>query len=207
MVERVAFFVDGFNLYHAIKRLRQPHLKWLNLSRLADTLISPQSESIAAIHYFSAYADWMPDQKRRHETYVRALRSVGVNSVMGQFKRKDRGCRSCGSRWVGHEEKETDVNIAIWLLNEAYKDNYDCAYIVSRDSDMVPAIRMVRSIFTEKKIIAVAPPHMGHSNDIISACNAKKKIKIQHLERSLFPKRILAPNGREIATRPAEYDP
>ena len=174
---------------------------------MAELLISPRSESVLAVNYFSAYADWMPVQKRRHEAYVMALEAVGVTAVMGQFKRKDRGCRACGTRWVGHEEKETDVNIAIWLLNEAYRNTYDTAYIVSRDSDMVPAIRMVRSIFPEKRIIAVAPPHMGHSNDIISVSSGKKKIKISHLERSLLPKYVLDANGNQIVKRPAEYDP
>ena len=28
---RAAFYIDGFNLYHAIDRMGQPHLKWLNL--------------------------------------------------------------------------------------------------------------------------------------------------------------------------------
>ena len=33
-VERVVCFIDGFNLYHAIVRLGEPHLKWLDLRRL-----------------------------------------------------------------------------------------------------------------------------------------------------------------------------
>lgn len=46
--------------------------------------------------------------------YVAALRYVGVVPVMGQFKNKDRWCNSCGAKWMGHEEKETDVNIALY---------------------------------------------------------------------------------------------
>lgn len=26
---RVSFYVDGFNLYHAIRKLQRPELKWL----------------------------------------------------------------------------------------------------------------------------------------------------------------------------------
>jgi hypothetical protein len=29
--DRVVAFIDGFNLYHSILALRQPHLKWLDL--------------------------------------------------------------------------------------------------------------------------------------------------------------------------------
>lgn len=59
---------------------------------------------------------------------------------------------------AGHEEKETDVNIALYLVNEAYKNSYDTALILSRDSDLKPAIAMIRKEFSDKEVIAVAPP-------------------------------------------------
>jgi len=55
--ERVACFVDGFNLYHAIVRLGAPHLKWLDLSALMRRFIHPGSQEIDGIHYFSASAE------------------------------------------------------------------------------------------------------------------------------------------------------
>ena len=38
-VERVACFIDGFNLYHAIARLGRPHVKWLDLRRLMQRYV------------------------------------------------------------------------------------------------------------------------------------------------------------------------
>jgi hypothetical protein len=118
---RSSFFIDGFNFYHALDKLGESHLKWVNLFQLMGRLISPRSETIADVFYFSAYAHWLPSKKARHEEYVKALKHAGVTVVLGHFKDKDRGCNSCGARWKGHEEKETDVNIALCLLNEAYK--------------------------------------------------------------------------------------
>jgi len=57
---RSAIFVDDFNLYHALKRLKQPHIKWLDLHKLGWRLIAPQTEQLAKVYYFSAYADRMP---------------------------------------------------------------------------------------------------------------------------------------------------
>ena len=54
---------------------------------------------------------------------------------MASFKAKDRKCSECGHVRKGHEEKETDVNIAVAMLNGAYHNEYDHAYLVSRDSD------------------------------------------------------------------------
>jgi uncharacterized LabA/DUF88 family protein len=34
------------------------------------------------------------------------------------------------------EEKGSDVNLAVHLLNDAWLDHYDCAVVVSNDSDL-----------------------------------------------------------------------
>jgi hypothetical protein len=73
---RSAFFIDGFNLYHALKRLGSHYLKWVDLNALMGRLIAPKSETIVAIYYFSAYAHWLPDQWKRHQEYM--LRRSGT---------------------------------------------------------------------------------------------------------------------------------
>lgn len=155
--ERVVCFIDGFKLYHAIARLKRPHLKWVNLRDLARLYVRPTSQRLEAVYYFSAYADWLPDAKRRHEAFVRAQEAHGVAPVMGKFKSKERWCSRCRRASQGHEEKETDVNIALNLLDGAYRDAYDHALLVSRDSDLMPALRMLRERFPETGLTLVAP--------------------------------------------------
>ncbi|HEX6860932.1 MAG TPA: NYN domain-containing protein [Caulobacteraceae bacterium] len=205
---RVACFIDGFNLYHSLKRLKAQHLKWVDLHKLMCRQIAARSERVSAVYYFSAFADWLPAERQRHEEYVRALESTGVQPILGQFKEKDRSCKTCGAHWKGHEEKETDVNIALWLINEAYRDTYDKALIVSRDSDLKPALQMVRSQFAEKELTVVAPPNSGHSNDLIGVAHSKRKITVAQVADCLFPQQVLCPtNGTVLATRPAKFDP
>src|SRR5262245_56901253 len=126
---------------------------------------------------------------------------------MGQFKIKDRRCFKCGARWIGHEEKETDVNIALYLLNAAYRNTYDRAYVVSRDSALKPAVELVLTQFPNKEIVVVAPPELGHSNDLTRVAGNKRSIKRRQVETSLFPATIVDPAGNVIATRPSKYDP
>lgn len=204
---RSAFFIDGFNLYHALKRLQQPHLKWVDLLELMQQQISPKTERIVSVFYFSAYAYWLPKQKLRHQEYVRALECNGTSIVMGHFKEKQRSCLKCKTTWIQHEEKETDVNIAVYMLNEAFKNRYDRAYLVSRDSDLRPAIDAIKTQFPEKEVFVIAPPHLGHSNDLIQAAHGKKRINLKQIERCLFPKFVHNGDGDLIATRPIEYDP
>ena len=132
---RVAMFVDGFNLYHAIddlnkKSIHKHHLKWLDLHKLAHAFIKSSTEQVVGVHYFSAYATWLPEAYARHKAYVSALEAVSVKVKLGQFKQKDRSCKKCGASWKGHEEKESDVNFAVELLNRAWKNEFDRAIIV-----------------------------------------------------------------------------
>jgi uncharacterized LabA/DUF88 family protein len=180
---------------------------WVDLWRLSEAQIVRRSQSLTATYYFSAFANWLPVEKARHKEYVAALEWAGVTPVMGHFKNKDRKCPKCHHQWQGHEEKETDVNIALYLLNEAYKDTYDAALIVSRDSDLKPAIAMVRQEFPQKEVIVVAPPHLGHSVDLLNVASSKRKITKSQVEKCLFPEIITNAAGELIATRPVQYAP
>lgn len=207
---RVECFIDGFNLYHAIENLKQPHLKWVDLRKLIASFTDPALHEIREIFYFSAFATWRPDAHMRHQQYVEALKAAGVTPVMGRFKEKDAFCKNCRKPYKTHEEKETDVNIALQLLNEAYKDNYDEAFIVSRDSDLTPAIRMVLQEFPNKKVKVISPPNAGHSKEIgqLVGKNKLASIKPIHLERSLFGATVTDPDsGIVVARRPISYDP
>jgi uncharacterized LabA/DUF88 family protein len=206
VMKRISVYIDGFNLYHALKRIGDEKVKWLNLKALSDRLISNKSERIISIYYFSAFAYWLSESKSRHEEYVNALRASGIIAIIGQFKEKDRECHNCGFTWKAHEEKETDVSIGITLVSDAYKDKYDKALLLTRDSDLVPAVKMVRKEFSMKEVEVVAPPRMGHSNDLISVCTSKKKISLTLVNECLFPKYVYRPDGTIAATRPKKYD-
>ena len=208
-MKKVIFFIDGFNLYHAIKSLRANHLKWLDLRTLCQNFAPASQYTIENIFYFTACAKWLPDAHHRHKVYLQALKSTGVEPVLGKFKEKDRGCKQCNCTWKAHEEKETDVNIAIHILDQAYQDKFDRAVIISADSDFSPAIRLTKERFPEKQFRILTPVNRKHSWDLVNAVGGKnnaKHIKKIHIERSLFPEKIILPSGKEIL-RPKEYAP
>jgi uncharacterized LabA/DUF88 family protein len=207
LMRKVCCFVDGFNLYHAIADLKQNHLKWLDLKKLAVRFIKPKSQSLQIVYYFSAYPTWRAGSYHRHRIYVKALTHSGVTAIMGQFKSKNRKCPKCKHAWSGHEEKETDVNIAVAMLTAAFENRFDDAILISRDSDLAPPINMIKNKFPNKEITVVAPPNLGHCNELVHAAHYKSKITIKILEESLLPKAIFDDGGNLIIERPSEYTP
>lgn len=193
--ERVICFVDGFNMYHALKDLGKPYLKWLDLQLLFSRLTRSKSQIITQILFFSAYPTWRPDSYQRHRAYIKALSSRGVMPIMGQFKNKPKKCLKCHAQWISHEEKETDVNLALALLDLAYKDRYDHAFILSRDSDLAPAARKVKENFPHKKISVFSPFNYRHSSELLQTADGHKTINLNHISTSLFPEKIYDAGG------------
>ncbi|GKS70219.1 hypothetical protein W03_22230 [Nitrosomonas sp. PY1] len=208
---RVACFVDGFNLYHSIDELRENqktlhYLKWLDLKKLVNALIIQSKETITDIHYFSAYAVWLPDAVARHKQYVMALKSVGVNIKLGQFKNKSRSCKQCKSEWIGHEEKESDVNFAVELLNRTWKKEFDKAIIITADTDIVPVLQMIKKDHPDLELTAAIPEkRYGKAIALREACHNSMRIKKKHLENSLFSETIVDSTGKILVTCPLKY--
>jgi len=207
-LRRSISFIDGFNLYHAIASLHRPELKWVNLRLLSGVFINTSLEKLGEVFYFSAYADHLATPlQQAQKIYIRALELSAVKPVLGHFKKKERKCPSCSHKWISHEEKETDVNIATSLLDLAYCDAFDRALVISNDSDLVPAIRTVRKRFPQKQITTIAPPNYYHSNELIQVSSDKARIRPEHLEQSLLPTHVKDVSGLTSISRPEEYAP
>jgi uncharacterized LabA/DUF88 family protein len=210
---RASLYVDGFNLYHAIDDLNDNRLKWLSLQQLGNRIIWQNTETLSQVVYFSAYAHHLsaqdPSIVARHRQYVRALESTDVKVVLGNFKRKPRVCRSCNARWDSHEEKETDVNIAVHLVADAFRDLFDVAYVLPADTDLVPAMQCVRSVSDTsgktKQVVAIFPP-MQNRNVQALVQNSDRQIRLNqnHISQSRFPDDISLPDGT-ILHCPMQY--
>ena len=80
---------------------------------------------------------------------------------------------------------------------------------MTRDSDIAPAVRMVRALFPDKDVTIIAPPNRGHSSEILAAQPPplKAKLRRRHIERCLLPELVQDAGGNVAAQRPAIYNP
>jgi len=199
---KIIVFIDGFNLYHALNYFDGPdhsrynRYKWLNLHRLASLFIG-RLDRLQKVLLFTALATWDQQKVARHKLFLRANEAVGVSVVYGEFKRKDRRCRLCRGSYSTFEEKQTDVNIALTLFQLAVKDEYDRAIILSGDTDLIPAMKAVRSTFPQKQIGVIIPIGKS-SNDMLKHADFRFKMREYHLSSSRFPNQIALPDGSTL---------
>jgi hypothetical protein len=202
---RAAFYYDGFNLYHAIAELQESHFKWLNLWALSEKMLLKNDQLRGVIWCSAAYtAD--PQKLIRHRIYRKALESTGVECELGHFVDELARCKSCGKQYYKKTEKQSDVNLAIRLIRDAFQDRFDTAYLVTADSDQAATARHFRDLFPNKRIISITPPNKTHSKAILQHAHGQRAISRASLAQCLFPEIVELANG-EVCRRPAEYNP
>ena len=202
-MKRVNVYIDGFNLYHALDDIKTPHLMWVDLMTLSQSLLR-KGETLGTVYYFSAFATWLPAAYALHRAHVAALKHRGVTAVMGHFKSKTRSCHVCKAQWLGHEEKETDVHIAVRLVADALRDEFDRAIIISADSDLAPALRTVKQYAPAKELFVAAPPgRFGSARDL----GPRLELTKGRIAKCLLPPELTDEQGNVVIRRPTEYDP
>ena len=148
--QRTIVYVDGFNLYHGA--LRHTPYKWLNVLALAKSLIDDNKE-IVKIKYFTAKVSPRandPDQPFRQHLYLRALATLNAQIVYGRylshvvkmFKANQVVGEDPFVEVVKTEEKGTDVNIASHMIVDAADNLFDCALLISGDSDLTTPVKL-----------------------------------------------------------------
>ena len=84
------------------------------------------------------------------------------------------------------EEKGSDVNLATYLLMDAFDNLFDVAVIISNDSDLKEPISQVRNRFG-KKIGILAPDGARISRALLPLAHFIKPIRSGALTKAQFP--------------------
>ena len=87
------------------------------------------------------------------------------------------------------EEKGSDVNLSVHILNDAWLDMYDSAVLISNDSDIAEALRLVR-LHHPTKSIGLLSPVETPSAELRKHVTFVKKIRSGVLANSQLPNPI-----------------
>ena len=205
MPERVAFYIDGFNLSHAISDLEAVYLKWNSLWALAQGVIHARSQALEKVVFCTAFYPNDFGKRVRHERYIKAQQHFGVTVVFGHYVRENMDCRACGNAWKKPTEKETDINVALALIDDAHMDVFDHAFLVTNDSDQAATAKLFARRFPAKRLTTVCPPGRTHSKHLLDLSSSSLTLTREHVERSVMDHMIHTPGG--LIVRPHEYAP
>ena len=187
---RTYIYIDGFNLYY--RSLKDTPSKWLDIEALCRHLIGSDAD-IRAIKYFTARIKPKTNSagaSDRQYSYIEAIKTSCplVEVIEGEYyirkkKRKLRTnpCKNDPSCFQNNivstfepEEKQTDVNIAAHMIEDAWLNHYDQAILISSDTDMTTALKFVGTSHPNrrkaKKVGLICPTNLD--------LNAKERAKI-----------------------------
>ncbi|HEX6374297.1 MAG TPA: NYN domain-containing protein [Allosphingosinicella sp.] len=203
--KKICVYVDGFNLYHAVDELKDNRLKWLNFYSLAKSFEKP-GEKLNKVYFFTAVLTWNYDKQQRHRNFIAAQEALGVRVIEANFKKVSKFCHPMNRFCKNHEEKQTDVAIAVTLLEDAMRDEFDRAILVTADSDQMPLVTSVKRLFPDKWITLSAPPGRAHmARELGAVVHDRKPLSVGRLHAHRMPRDIYDQNGNKVASMPALY--
>ena len=201
---RVIACIDGLNLYYGLKAKHGRKYHWLDLQRLATSLLRP-GQRLAGVRYFTARIRNQPASEQRQEDYLIALAACCPDIVIveGRFQERTTVCLSCRASRIVYEEKETDVSLALAIARDAVLDRFDTALLISADADLCPAVRVMKEIAPAKRIIAAFPPRRW-SDSLRQVADGTFTVGTDKIRNSQLADKITLESGM-VLERPAYW--
>jgi len=169
--------IDGSNFYNKAKHLA-PQVHLTNY-KYSDLVYSITNDKKSEIVYYVGEIRKVPKNKKSEQLYSSQqslfsnLRKQGIEIKLG-FLLLSGGV---------YHEKGVDVQIAVDITRGAIKKEFDVCYLISSDTDLLPAIKTAKE--EKKKII-----YVGFENSISNALsnNCSKTIILKKSQITKFTK-------------------
>jgi uncharacterized LabA/DUF88 family protein len=163
-------------------------------------------QDLIVTKYFTSRIDSPAGKQKRQLTYLEALEchcGDKLKMYFGHYQSEPWKCGSCGETTHVSGEKKTDVNIAVEVMIDAYKDSFDTCLLITADSDLIPAVLAVKRLFPKKRIIAVFPPNR-HSVELQNEAHTAFTIGRAKFAKAQMPETVQKTDGTKL-TRPFKW--
>lgn len=147
MNKKILVQFDGSNFYNKVKKsLPEIHLTNFNYAGLVQSIT--QEKSSKAVYYVGEIKKYSGNRKSAtlyasQQSLFSHLRKQDIEIKLGYLLMSD----------GKFHEKGVDVQIAVDIVRGAIKNEYDICYLISSDTDLLPAIQTAKD--EKKKIVYV----------------------------------------------------
>lgn len=153
--KRCFILIDGSNFYFKLKDFKLHHLIDFNFS-LFNKMLAGKNKIIESIYYIGKVrTDGTEKTQILFNNQRKLFSHLGRHKVrysLGYLLRSD----------GKFHEKGVDVQIAVDIVRGAIKNEFDICYLISSDTDLLPAIKTAKE--ENKKII-----YVGFENSVSRA--------------------------------------
>ena len=202
-MEKVIFYIDGFNFYHGLKKIIRTDSDWQKCYWIDFVKLFQQftgtNQSLEKVCYFTAPPpdnDKLNRQRRLFDANNLENRKK-FEVIDGKFFRKSVKCKLCNRTYKTYEEKHTDVNIAIKMIDDCLLGNVDTIALVSADGDLLTPLKLINKRFPNIKIRVYFPP--ANKSDALK--NYMKTLKKQIVQLGRNKTRFLYSIMPDIVTK------
>lgn len=180
---RVAVFVDGSNLYFAVRDglHRQDNI---DVDKLARKLT--KGRQLVRIYYYHVpRLEGESEAARRHQAFLNRLGYVDYLQLrLGRIVPRlvKLRCQSCGKdiEYTTHIQKGVDTRIAIDMVGLALLDAYDIAILVSGDADLAEAVNFIKE-HTRKYVENACIMWQGWAKNLREAADVRIRLSEEFL--------------------------
>jgi|GEM_PF-3683974 len=162
---KIIYYIDGLNLYFGLKKRDWDECNWLDIVKLCESNLPKDCDcDTLTVKYYTAKFEAHSAQGKAQDHFLQANEFIHKNTgklhiIKGVHKDGSSWCDICQTDTPKKNEKKTDVNIAIDMLEDAVINPIcDISVLVSNDTDLLPSIEAINRNKPNHRIVIFVPP-------------------------------------------------
>ncbi len=177
---KTAVFIDGSNLYSRLKELGVNHTSKFDLNKFIKNCLN--IKEISHVGYYVGQIKREKNNPKSISLYANQQKLFknlqanipGIKIIKGHIQ-----------NFNGiYKEKGVDVRLALDIYKLAIENKYDKGILISSDSDLIPAIKMVQNI--NNKIIEYIAFSYKFSTALINVCKSRRILTRKDIDPFIF---------------------
>lgn len=150
-LKRAVAFIDGQNLYHHCRAAFGYHYPNYDIRKLVETIAAQEGWSLVGIRFYTGVPDATDDPawNRFWTNKLAAMGRQGIHVFSRSLRYRNQSVKlpdGSTHSFLHGEEKGIDVRIALDIIGQAVRNEYDVALVFSQDQDLSEVADEIRVI-------------------------------------------------------------